>query len=82
MEKMRELVQHSTSGSTELAAASEQMSKLARSLLKTLENISLEEQHQRPQNDAGTPEHFLTGGQPGNGQSREYEPRLAELVNS
>jgi len=82
MEKMRELVQHSTSGSTELAAASEQMSKLARTLLKTLENISLEEQHQRPQNDAGTPEHFLTGGQPGNGQSREYEPRLAELVNS
>jgi len=82
MEKMRELVQHSTSGSTELAAASEQMSKLARTLLKTLENISLEEQHPRPQNDAGTPEHFLTGGQPGNGQSREYEPRLAELVNS
>jgi len=82
MEKMRELVQHSTSGSTELAAASEQMSKLARTLLKTLENISIEEHHPRSQNDAGTPEHFLSGGQPGNGRSREYEPRLAELVNS
>jgi methyl-accepting chemotaxis protein len=82
MEKMRELVQHSTSGSTELAAASEQMSKLARTLLKTLENISIEEQRTRSQNDAGAPEHFLAGDQPGNGRGREYEPRLAELVNS
>ena len=82
MEKMRELVQHSTSGSTELAAASEQMSKLARTLLKTLENIVIEEQHSRGQNGSGTPEHFLAGGLPGNGQSREFEPRLAELVNS
>ena len=89
MEKMRELVQHSTSGSTELAAASEQMSKLARALLKTLENISIEEQPSRPQGDAASAERFLAAGTPGgnghshgDGQGREYEPRLAELVHS
>jgi methyl-accepting chemotaxis protein len=82
MEKMRELVQHSTSGSTELAAASEQMSKLARALLKTLENISLEEHSPKPHSDTAPPDHYLTGSVPGNGHSREYEPRLAELVHS
>jgi len=82
MEKMRELVQHSTSGSTELAAASEQMSKLARTLLKTLENISTEEQTSRAQGDTGPSERYTSGGAPGNGHSREYEPRLAELVHS
>ena len=90
MEKMRELVQHSTSGATELAAASEQMSKLARVLLKTLENISLEEQQARATNEA-QPEHYFAGGaQGGNGHGnghgrapgQPYEPRLAELVNS
>ncbi|HVN10248.1 MAG TPA: methyl-accepting chemotaxis protein [Patescibacteria group bacterium] len=89
MEKMRELVQHSTTGATELAAASEQMSKLARALLKTLENISIEEQHGRGTNESAATEQFLSGGQhggnghgTGNGHGREYEPRLAELVNS
>jgi len=89
MEKMRELVQHSTSGATELAAASEQMTKLARALLKTLENITIEEQSSRQQAEAAASEHFLAGGTPqsggGNGHSspnREYDARLAELVNS
>jgi methyl-accepting chemotaxis protein len=87
MEKMRELVQHSTSGSTELAAASEQMTKLARALLKTLENITLEEQPSRSNGESTPSERFLATGAPGgnghgDGQSREYEPRLAELVNS
>ena len=85
MEKMRELVQHSTSGATELAAASEQMTKLSRALLKTLENISIEEQQSRAHGEPA-PEHFLAGGTTGgNGhssQTREYDPRLAELVNS
>jgi hypothetical protein len=42
MEKMRELVQHSTSGSTELAAAAEQMSKLSRALLETIDRFVIE----------------------------------------
>ncbi len=86
MEKMRELVQHSTSGATELAAASEQMTKLARALLKTLENITIEEQQPRSPSDAAVGQHFLAGsGNGGNGHTsnaREYDPRLAELVNS
>jgi len=92
MEKMRELVQHSTSGATELAAASEQMSKLARVLLKTLENISIEEQQGRAAGDPAASGQLLGGGPQGggqgqgnghgNGHGQGYEPRLAELVNS
>jgi len=86
MEKMRELVQHSTSGATELAAASEQMTKLARGLLKTLENISIEEQSSQRHGEPAAGDHFLSGGSNGsNGHTshnREYDPRLAELVNS
>jgi hypothetical protein len=40
---MRELVQQSTSGSTELAASSEQMSKMSRGLLESLDRFSLED---------------------------------------
>jgi len=43
MEKMREMVQHSTSGSTELAASAEQMSKMARSLLESMDRFALED---------------------------------------
>ena len=42
MEKMRELVQRSSSGSTELAASSEQMSKMARSMLEAMDRFILE----------------------------------------
>ena len=84
MEKMRELVQHSTSGSTELAAASEQMSKLARALLKTLENITIEGSAARPQSEHAASDFFSGNSPSGNGHSQkgQYEPRLAELVNS
>jgi methyl-accepting chemotaxis protein len=75
MEKMRELVQHSTSGSTELAAAAEQMSKLARALLKTLENIVLDE------GGARSGDSFFAA-RPHNGHSAPVDPRFAELVNS
>jgi len=44
---MRELVQQSTSGSTELAASSEQMSKMSRGLLESLDRFSLEESGSR-----------------------------------
>jgi methyl-accepting chemotaxis protein len=43
MERMRELVQSSTSGSTELAASSEQMSKMSRGLLEFLDRFALAE---------------------------------------
>jgi len=43
MERMREMVQQSTSSSTELAASAEQMSKMARSLLESMDSFVLEE---------------------------------------
>jgi hypothetical protein len=43
MEKMRELVQQSTSSSTELAAAADQMSKLSRGLMDAMDQFVLEE---------------------------------------
>ena len=42
MEKMRELIQRSTSGSTELAASAEQMSKMSRTLLDSMDRFVLE----------------------------------------
>jgi hypothetical protein len=48
MERMRELVQQSTSGSTELAASSEQMSKMSRGLLEFIDRFALAEAS-RPQ---------------------------------
>jgi len=41
MERMRELVGSSTSGSTELAASAEQMSKMSRDLLDNMDRFSL-----------------------------------------
>ncbi len=53
MDKMRELVQQSASSSTELSAAAEQMLKLSRNLLDSMDRFVLERaNHQRPQRDA------------------------------
>jgi len=41
MERMRELVQSNTSGSTELAASSDQMSKMSRELLNSMDRFAL-----------------------------------------
>jgi methyl-accepting chemotaxis protein len=41
MERMRELVQQTTSGSTELAASAEQMSKMSRGLLTSMDSFSV-----------------------------------------
>jgi methyl-accepting chemotaxis protein len=41
MERMRELVQQTTSGSTELAASAEQMSKMSRDLLDSMNRFSV-----------------------------------------
>ena len=43
MERMRELVQQTTSGSTELAASAEQMSKMSRDLLDSMDRFLLEQ---------------------------------------
>jgi methyl-accepting chemotaxis protein len=45
MEKMRELVQQSTSSSTQLAATAEQMSKLSRGLLNSMDRFAIDEGH-------------------------------------
>jgi len=45
MERMRELVQQSTSSSTQLAAAAEQMSKLSRALLDSMDRFAVEDSH-------------------------------------
>jgi methyl-accepting chemotaxis protein len=42
MERMRSLVQASTSGSTELAASADQMSKMSRALLESMDRFSLQ----------------------------------------
>jgi methyl-accepting chemotaxis protein len=42
MERMRELVQQTTSGSTELAASAEQMSKMSRDLMDSMDRFLLE----------------------------------------
>ena len=44
MERMREMVQRSTSSSTELAASAEQMSKMARSLLESMDRFVIDNQ--------------------------------------
>ena len=44
MERMRELVQQTTSGSTELAASAEQMSKMSRDLLDSMDRFMLEQE--------------------------------------
>lgn len=44
MEKMREIVQQSTSSSTELAATAEQMSKLSRVLLESMDRFRIDQE--------------------------------------
>ena len=54
MERMREMVQQSTSSSTELAASAEQMSKMARSLLESMDRFVLEEHVEEPRRLGGS----------------------------
>jgi hypothetical protein len=74
MERMREMVQQSTSSSTELAAAAEQMSKLSRGLLDLMDRFVIEEIQSEKRRSASRrqtlePDHHL---------SEEY----AEVVRS
>jgi methyl-accepting chemotaxis protein len=75
MERMRELVQQSTSSSTELAATAEQMSKLSRVLLDSMDRFSLDESHadnRRPANRRMAPA----------GRHTQTPADYAELVRS
>ena len=53
MERMRELVQQTTSGSTELAASAEQMSKMSRDLLDSMNRFALDERISLRQEEKG-----------------------------
>ena len=78
MDKMRELVQQSASSSTELSAAAEQMLKLSRNLLDSMDRFVL---------DRNAPSHARRGDSPkqqrrGPDSRREQEHEYAELARS
>ncbi|MBI3475307.1 MAG: HAMP domain-containing protein [Acidobacteria bacterium] len=62
MERMRELVQNSTSGSTELAASAEQMSKMSRDLLGSMDTFSLRPGEGTSSMSRGAARHATAGG--------------------
>jgi methyl-accepting chemotaxis protein len=78
MDKMRELVQQSASSSTELSAAAEQMLKLSRNLLDSMDRFVLDRsaQPRTRHAESGGPRR----GQQGSGREREFE--YAELARS
>ena len=78
MDKMRQLVQQSASSSTELSAAAEQMLKLSRNLLDSMDRFVLDRsvQGRGRQAESGA---TRRGHQ---SSSREREPEYAELVRS
>ncbi|MGB4784251.1 MAG: methyl-accepting chemotaxis protein, partial [Candidatus Acidiferrum sp.] len=77
MDKMRELVQQSASSSTELSAAAEQMLKLSRNLLDSMDRFVL---------DRTAPAHFHRGDAPrqrrGSESRRDQELEYAEVTRS
>jgi len=76
MDKMRELVQQSASSSTELSAAAEQMLKLSRNLLDSMDRFVLDRSGQsRVRRDAASPRHQGPS-------SRAEELEYAELTRS
>jgi hypothetical protein len=78
MDKMRELVQQSASSSTELSAAAEQMLKLSRNLLDSMDRFVLDRSAQgrgrHSEQDAPRRTHKNSG--------RERELEYAELARS
>ena len=78
MDKMRELVQQSASSSTELSAAAEQMLKLSRNLLDSMDRFVLD---RSAQTRSQQPEHSGPR-RPGRGSRHERELEYAELSRS
>jgi len=72
MDKMRELVQQSASSSTELSAAAEQMLKLSRNLLDSMDRFVLDRASQRLRRESG--------GKRGPEAGREGNMEYAELA--
>jgi methyl-accepting chemotaxis protein len=79
MDKMRELVQQSASSSTELSAAAEQMLKLSRNLLDSMDRFVLD---RSSQNRGRQSEQGAAPRRGHQGSSRERESEYAELVRS
>ena len=77
MDKMRELVQQSASSSTELSAAAEQMLKLSRNLLDSMDRFALDRNGQQRlhRGEAGAKRR-------GSEEDREHEVAYAELARS
>ncbi len=80
MDKMRELVQQSASSSTELSAAAEQMLKLSRNLLDSMDRFVLDRSSQNRGRQAEQQPSAPRRGY--RGSSREHESEYAELVRS
>ena len=78
MDKMRELVQQSASSSTELSAAAEQMLKLSRNLLDSMDRFVLDRASQQQRLRRGEP----GGKRRGSGEEREQDAEYAELTRS
>jgi methyl-accepting chemotaxis protein len=78
MDKMRELVQQSASSSTELSAAAEQMLKLSRNLLDSMDKFVLDRATQQRQRRADS-----SYGKRRNIESdRDQQPEYAEMTRS
>jgi methyl-accepting chemotaxis protein len=77
MDKMRELVQQSASSSTELSAAAEQMLKLSRNLLDSMDRFVLDRAAQ-----SRTRRGEQTGKRRGKEEENEQELEYAELARS
>ena len=77
MDKMRELVQQSASSSTELSAAAEQMLKLSRNLLDSMDRFVLDRSTQDR-----TRRNESSFSRRKSESSREREPEYAELTHS
>src|SRR5579863_9565353 len=80
MDKMRELVQQSASSSTELSAAAEQMLKLSRNLLDSMDRFVLDRSSQNRGRQAEQQPSAPRRGY--RGSTRERESEYAELVRS
>src|SRR5256886_2472904 len=78
MDKMRELVQQSASSSTELSAAAEQMLKLSRNLLDSMDRFVLDRANQQRPRRGESYGSKRRGGESDRSQEDEY----AELVRS
>jgi methyl-accepting chemotaxis protein len=78
MDKMRELVQQSASSSTELSAAAEQMLKLSRNLLDSMDRFVLDRAAQTRQRPAEP----VAPSRRSHASAREREPEYAELTRS